>query len=207
MDIYPSLRKVVVENAPEYLAQCVALRLVERYPDMPRDVPVRKQIQLAAKQRLVIWGKHPLPARELPADERHAGIAIERRRGGFGERGKIGLRAQVAQQKEAQVECFGKDRGRMHSRVRHRDEGATILARGRGIHHDQRPDRRSARCQRLLVGERYPEVAAETRIGRCRLDREHRRRQDASEPCAQRVESHIGRHAARSKEWPARQVE
>ena len=58
MDIDPRLREVVVENAPEHVAQCVALRRVERNADVPRDVPVREQIELAAQHRFVVWRKH-----------------------------------------------------------------------------------------------------------------------------------------------------
>ena len=99
--------------------------------------------KLAPQERTVVRGQHAFAARALPADERGARIAIERRRARRIERIEVRARAEVGEEQEPSLEIARQHRGRVHTRVdqkcRNADKRPTVFLGRRSVHRDQRP--------------------------------------------------------------------
>jgi hypothetical protein len=54
VDVHARLREVVVEDQPERVLERLALRRVERDAEVPCEVPVGEQVELAAQELLVV---------------------------------------------------------------------------------------------------------------------------------------------------------
>ena len=52
--------------------------VVERVPQVARDIPLGEQIELAAQQRLVVRRQHAFARGELPADQRVDRVEVQR---------------------------------------------------------------------------------------------------------------------------------
>ncbi|MPN54149.1 hypothetical protein SDC9_201818 [bioreactor metagenome] len=74
--------QAVGDDAVEGLGQRGLLRRIERHATVPGHVPVRKKLQLAAQQRLVIGRQHARARGLLPVQQRiHRQPALPGRQG------------------------------------------------------------------------------------------------------------------------------
>ena len=160
---------------------------------MFRDIPVRKQIELALEQRPIVRRQRALTAEKLPAHERRARIAVQRRCARRVQGTQIGAGAEVGEQQKAAIEIGRQDRRSVHARgreqPRHRNIRAAILLRRRRIHCDQRHRAVLAAGNGHRLGQRDPEIATEARVLGCGRKRCRGRGQDAGEPGRERSEA------------------
>src|SRR6202022_2013463 len=104
MHEHPRLRQIVVEYESESRGENGALRIAHRDPELPRDVPLGENIQLALEHGLVVWRQRALARGKLPAHQSSTGIAIEARRGRMRELVYVHARAEIGEQQESLVE-------------------------------------------------------------------------------------------------------
>jgi hypothetical protein len=184
--IHPRLRQRPPDNESGHFGQRLSLRRREFQPQMPADVPLGKQVALAAEQRLVVRRQHVVAARSLPLQQRLDRIAEQpvRVTGIEIERGEIGRVTKVREQQEPALQVLRHHFRRMHAcraqELRNPHERPAILARRRGVHGDPR-----------AAFRRHAKVAAKAGVGRGRSQRvggaETRR-----EPAAQFIQAGVG---------------
>jgi hypothetical protein len=148
---------------------------------------LRKQLELAAKQRLVVRQQHAGSRGELPAHQRSAGVGEQPVGVRRVERMQIGRRPEIGKEQEAGVELLGENLGRVHAgggeQRRDPHERAAVLARRRRVHCDQR-SRLSA--QRVGDKKRHAKVAPEARVFRSGCEHELAGAEHCREPIGER---------------------
>ncbi len=136
-------RQVLRHDGVEGAGQRGLLRIGQRGLAVAGDVPVGKELQLAAQQRLVVGRQHTGARGALPVDEQIHGLQVPGVRGGRVGRVQAldgGLRAQVGQQHETVRFVPGQDlrhaqAGRLQQRL-HLHERAAVFLVGRRVHDD-----------------------------------------------------------------------
>ena len=175
MHVHAWLSEVAREDRPEDMLERFLLPRRERDAQVAPDVPLGKEGELAAQERLVVLRQNARLARALPAHQRGSGVAEELAHVAVVQCRDVGRRAEVAHEEESLPEVVGEDpRGieaRRAQQLRDVDEGARILALGRRIHRDQG-----------APVEEHSEIAPEARVGRGPLDAKGLRRERAGEP-------------------------
>ena len=125
---------------------------------MTSDIPLGKEIQLAAQERLVVRRQLARAGRELPADECVARVTHQRTGVCRVQLREIGARAEIREQQEARAEILRVHFGRVHARVVQQPcdahEGPAVLLFRRRIH----------RHETAAILEAGAKVAAEARI-------------------------------------------
>ncbi|OQC12356.1 MAG: hypothetical protein BWX79_01168 [Alphaproteobacteria bacterium ADurb.Bin100] len=156
--------QVARNDQVEGLVQCFALFALQSHAFVLREVPVGKQRQLPAQQRLVVRRQYAGAGGALPGDQRVRGLRVP---------GCVGLRAvridhahhrlcaQVAEQHEALRLVPGQDARHLESggfhQPAHVHERRAVFLRGWRVHDDA-----TARSAYPV----HPEVAPKARIGR-----------------------------------------
>src|SRR6185369_4373398 len=153
---------------------------------LPGDIPVRKQVQLALEQRAVVFGQDPRPTGLLDPDEAVGGGGIER----TGVRAtaqsiEVSRVAKVFQQQESRGQVLRVDRrhvrpGGGEQRGDLQKRAAILLVR-RCVHDDEA----------AAVGEFGAEVAPEARVRRGGRERAGQRGELRAEPALELDESEI----------------
>ena len=130
-------------DAVERLAQRLGVFAFQRHTLVLRQVPVGKQLQLAAQQRLVVVGQHAGLRGQLPGQQRVHRLQIARLVGGWVLGLHLlhhGLATQVAQQHETLRFVPGQDVGHQQASALHQrsdlHERAAVFKRRWGVHHD-----------------------------------------------------------------------
>ena len=146
---------------------------------MARDVPLGKEIHLAAQERFVVRRQLTRACRELPADQRIDRVAHQRAGVCRVQLGQIRARAQVGEKQEARAEILRVHCGGVHARVveqpRDAHERAAVLFVRRRIHRDES----------AAILEGGAKVAPEARVFRSGGQCEARAAQFACQPALQ----------------------
>lgn len=156
-------REVVRDDGVEGLLQCLRLRGIEREAFVLRQVPVGKELQLAAQQGVVVGRQHTGFGGQLPGQQRvqrlHVARVVGLRPLGV-DAVEHGLVAEVAQQHEAlrfvPSQDLGHQQAGLAQQTGHVHEGLAVLLRRWRVHHDQ-----AAAGLRVQA-----QVAAKARVGR-----------------------------------------
>ncbi|MNC84869.1 hypothetical protein D3C83_04370 [compost metagenome] len=153
---------------------------------MTRDIPLRKEIDLALEKRLVIRRQHAGATGALQPDERVAGVAEKRVGVARVKRREIGGRAKIGEQQKAALQILCHDFGNVQTGRPHQrgdlNKRTAVLPLRRRVHHHPR-----------ITGDRDPEIPAKAGVLGSRRQRKRIGTEPRCQPFPQQRQAAIGK--------------